>query len=65
MARSGRCSTAPAKSQSIRSSRAASASRSQGAAYLLSETCLERILEEIARIKPALVIVDSFRRSSR
>jgi DNA repair protein RadA/Sms len=27
--------------------------------YLLSETCLERILEEIARIKPALVIVDS------
>jgi DNA repair protein RadA/Sms len=27
--------------------------------YLLAETCLERILEEIARIKPALVIVDS------
>jgi DNA repair protein RadA/Sms len=27
--------------------------------YLLSETCLERILEEITRIKPALVIVDS------
>ena len=27
--------------------------------FLLSETCLERILEEIARIKPALVIVDS------
>jgi DNA repair protein RadA/Sms len=27
--------------------------------YLLSETCLERILEEIARVKPALVIVDS------
>src|SRR5687767_14231112 len=27
--------------------------------YLLSETCIERILEEIARIKPALVIVDS------
>jgi DNA repair protein RadA/Sms len=26
---------------------------------LLAETCLERILEEIARIKPALVIVDS------
>jgi DNA repair protein RadA/Sms len=27
--------------------------------YLLAETCLERILEEIARIKPTLVIVDS------
>src|SRR5260370_35455189 len=29
--------------------------------YLLAETCLERILDEIARIKPALVIVDSVR----
>ena len=29
------------------------------ALYLLSETCLERILEEIARLRPALVIVDS------
>src|SRR4029077_431342 len=27
--------------------------------YLLAETCLERILEEVDRIKPALVIVDS------
>src|SRR5215468_4954029 len=27
--------------------------------YLLSETCIERILEEISRLKPALVIVDS------
>jgi DNA repair protein RadA/Sms len=27
--------------------------------FLLAETCLERILEELARIKPALVIVDS------
>jgi DNA repair protein RadA/Sms len=27
--------------------------------YLLAETCLERILEETARIKPALVVVDS------
>jgi DNA repair protein RadA/Sms len=27
--------------------------------FLLSETCLERILEEIARVRPALVIVDS------
>ncbi|MBI2834491.1 MAG: DNA repair protein RadA [Acidobacteria bacterium] len=27
--------------------------------YLLAETCLERILEEIVRLQPALVIVDS------
>ena len=27
--------------------------------YLLAETCLERILDEITRVKPALVIVDS------
>jgi DNA repair protein RadA/Sms len=27
--------------------------------YLLAETCLERIIEEIERLKPALVIVDS------
>jgi DNA repair protein RadA/Sms len=27
--------------------------------FLLAETCLERILEEIARVKPALVVVDS------
>ena len=27
--------------------------------YLLAETCLERILDEIARLSPALVIVDS------
>jgi DNA repair protein RadA/Sms len=27
--------------------------------YLLAETCIERILEESARLKPALVIVDS------
>jgi DNA repair protein RadA/Sms len=27
--------------------------------YLLAETCLERILEEINRLRPALVIVDS------
>ena len=31
----------------------------QAPLYLLAETCLERILEEIARIKPALVIIDS------
>src|SRR5215510_4382412 len=27
--------------------------------YLLAETCLERLLEEVARLKPALLIVDS------
>jgi DNA repair protein RadA/Sms len=27
--------------------------------YLLSETCIERILEEIARLRPSLVIIDS------
>jgi DNA repair protein RadA/Sms len=27
--------------------------------YLLAETCLERILEELSRLRPALVIVDS------
>jgi DNA repair protein RadA/Sms len=27
--------------------------------WVLSETCVERILEEVARLKPALVIVDS------
>ena len=27
--------------------------------YILAETCLERILEELARLRPALVIVDS------
>jgi DNA repair protein RadA/Sms len=27
--------------------------------YLLAETCLERILEEAARVKPALLVVDS------
>ncbi len=27
--------------------------------YLLSETCIERILEEMARLKPALVVIDS------
>lgn len=27
--------------------------------YLLAETCLERMLEEIARLRPALVVIDS------
>jgi DNA repair protein RadA/Sms len=30
-----------------------------GPLYLLSETCLERILEEIDRLKPSLIIIDS------
>jgi DNA repair protein RadA/Sms len=31
----------------------------QAPLYILAETCLERILEEIARLRPAFVIVDS------
>ena len=31
----------------------------RGPLYILAETCLERILEEIGRLKPAFVIVDS------
>jgi len=31
----------------------------QAPLYLLAETCLERILEEIVRLRPALVVVDS------
>jgi DNA repair protein RadA/Sms len=27
--------------------------------YLLAETCLERILEEIARLRPSLIVIDS------
>jgi DNA repair protein RadA/Sms len=27
--------------------------------YLLSETCIERILEEVVRVKPSLVVIDS------
>jgi len=27
--------------------------------YLLSETCIERILEEVARLRPAMLVVDS------
>ncbi len=38
---------------------AVSASGSAVPMYILAETCLERILEEIARLKPAFVIVDS------
>jgi len=36
-----------------------SASGSAVPMYILAETCLERILEEIARLQPAFVIVDS------
>ena len=31
----------------------------EGPLFILAETCLERILEEIARLKPAFIIVDS------
>ena len=31
----------------------------RGPLYLLAETCLERILEEIGRLRPALIIIDS------
>lgn len=31
----------------------------QAPLYLLAETCLERILEELSRIRPALVVIDS------
>jgi DNA repair protein RadA/Sms len=31
----------------------------RGPLYILAETCLERILEEIARLRPAFIIVDS------
>ena len=52
---SARSSTAPVKNPSIRSSRAANGSASSDAPlYLLAETCLERILEEVARLQPAL-----------
>ena len=52
---SGRCCTARAKSPSTRSNRAASGSAIERAPlYILAETCLERILEEIARLRPAL-----------
>ena len=63
---SARSSTAPARSPSTRSSRAASGSastlrraRGRRRCYILAETCLERILEEIARLRPAFIIVDS------
>ena len=59
-ARSGRCCMRRAKSPSIRSRAAAIASASATRRCICSsETCIERILEEIARLKPALVIIDS------
>jgi DNA repair protein RadA/Sms len=33
--------------------------------YLLAETCLERILDEARRLRPALLVVDSIQTSSR
>ena len=48
------------KSPSTRSSHEASGSGIERAPlYIQAETCLERILEEIARLRPAFVIVDS------
>ena len=45
---------------STRSGSARATSRDERAPlYILAETCLERILEEIARLKPAFIIVDS------
>jgi DNA repair protein RadA/Sms len=38
---------------------AATGSGSPVPLYILAETCLERILEEIARLRPAFIIVDS------
>jgi DNA repair protein RadA/Sms len=56
----GPCSTAPARSRSTRSSRAASGSGSAPAPlYVLAETCLERISRSSPRLRPAFVIVDS------
>ncbi len=57
---SGRSCIARARSRSIRSSCAASGSASGSVPlYLLAETCVERLMEEVARLKPALLIVDS------
>ena len=39
--------------------RRAARRRRRAPLYILAETCLERILEEIARLRPAFVIVDS------
>ena len=51
---------APARNPSIRSrSRGDRLGVGDAPLYLLAETCIERMLEEIARLKPALVIVDS------
>jgi DNA repair protein RadA/Sms len=42
-----------------RGERLGALSEARAPLYLLAETCLERILEEIARLRPALIIVDS------
>jgi DNA repair protein RadA/Sms len=45
---------------STRSGSSRATSRDERASlYILAETCLERILEEVARLKPAFIIVDS------
>ena len=47
------------KSRGERLFGAGSGGLNQAPLYILAETCLERILEALARVKPALVIVDS------
>ena len=57
---SGRCSTPRARRASRRSRRAASGSASATIrCYLFAETCLERVLDEAVRLKPALLVLDS------
>jgi DNA repair protein RadA/Sms len=57
--RRARSSTAPAKSPSTRSSRAASASRSSGRRCICWRRRASTHPREIARLRPALIIVDS------
>ena len=57
---SGPCSTPRARRASRRSRRAASGSASATIrCYLFAETCLERVLDEAVRLKPALLVLDS------
>ena len=39
--------------------RASGSASKDGPLYLLAETCIERLIEEVERLKPALLIVDS------
>ena len=54
------CSTPRARSRSIRSSRAAIGfGVGDAPLFLLAETCIESILEEVGRMRPRLLVVDS------